>query len=497
MVGRLPLKLHASLNYRCNMYDVIIIGAGVNGAFVAHELAKYKLDVLVIEKENDVGNITSCANSAIIHSGYDPHPHTLKAKLNVLGNKMYDQICQDLDVEFSRIGSLTLASTDEEIAQIPSLMNRAKENKVEVQLLDQEQIRAMEPHVNPSVKTGLFAPSCGIINPFELVVALMEQSMENGVLLHLNEEVIHVKKENDFFVVKTNKQAYETKVVVNAAGLQSDEVHNWVFTQKEKVIPRKGEYFVLDHFAESYVKHVLFTIPTEKGKGVLVTPTTSDNYLIGPSSHFIDDKSDFATNNDKLEQVLESAKKLVENIPMSKLIREFAGLRAYHESNDFVIQQKEGFIDILGMQSPGLASAPATAVMVVDFIEKILQLKKKENYKPKRRPLYRLHQLLAEERNKLISQNPQFGNMVCRCEQVSEGEVVDAIHRLCGATTIKGVKKRVRPGAGKCQGGFCEPLILRILARELHKPLDDIKYDREESYILLTRTKGSDDNDEL
>lgn len=476
------------------MYDVIIIGAGVNGAFVARDLAKYQLKVLVLEKENDVGNVTSCANSAIVHSGYDPHPDTLKARLNVLGNSMYDEVCQDLDVEFSRIGSLTLAFNDEEVEQIPTLMNYAQRNGVFVKLLSAEEVLALEPNINKDVKKALFAPSAGIINPFELVVALMENAMENGVELHLNEEVVNVKKEKNLFQVQTPTNQYYSQIVINAAGLHADAINNWIMGKKESIQPRKGEYFVLDHFSESFVSHVLFSIPTNKGKGVLVTPTTSHNYLIGPSSNFIDEKDDFSTNHEVLEQVLSTAQKLVQNIPMAKLIREFAGLRAFHESNDFVINHQSGFINILGMQSPGLASAPATSQMVLDFIKEYLPLNEKVNYRPKRRPLYRLNQLSSEERNHLIAQNPLFGNMVCRCEQVSEGEVVDSIHRLCGATSVKGVKKRVRPGAGKCQGGFCEPLILKILARELKKPLNSICYDNDQSYILLKQTKGSDKN---
>ncbi|HNZ50235.1 MAG TPA: NAD(P)/FAD-dependent oxidoreductase, partial [Bacilli bacterium] len=479
------------------MYDVIIIGAGVNGAFIARDLAKYQLKILVIEKENDVGDVTSCANSAIIHSGYDPHPNTLKAKLNVLGNAMYDEICRDLDVEFSRLGSLTLAFSDEEAEQIPFLMERAQKNGVPVQLLNHDEILSMEPKINKQVKSALFAPSTGIINPFELVVALMENAMENGVELHLNEEVMKIIKEDNCYKIFSQCGEYSTKVVVNAAGLFADQINNMIMDSKETIIPRKGEYFVLDHFSEPFVSHVLFSIPTDQGKGVLVAPTTSQNYLIGPSSHFINEKDDFSTNQDILSQVLVSAQRMVNKIPMGKLIREFAGLRAFHVSNDFVINHQDGFINVLGMQSPGLASAPATSKMVMGFIKTYLPFVEKQNYKSKRRPLYRLNRLESEERNRLIKEHPSLGNIVCRCEQVSEGEVVDAIHRLCGATSIKGVKKRVRPGAGKCQGGFCEPLIMRILARELKQPLNKINYDNQKSYILLEKTKGGGQHDEL
>jgi glycerol-3-phosphate dehydrogenase len=474
------------------MYDCIIVGAGVNGTFIAHDLSKYNLKVLVIEAENDVGDVTSCANSAIVHSGYDPHFGTLKAKLNVRGNQMYDQICQDLDVEFERIGSLTLAFTDEEAQAIGHLVANAKQNGVEVSVLDPEEILRFEPLVAKNVKKAILAPSAGIINPFELCVALMENAMDNGVELHLNEKVTGINKTSGSFSVVTDKSTYQTKTVVNAAGLYADEINNFVSERKTQIIPRKGEYFVLDHFSEPFISHVLFTIPTDKGKGVLITPTTSHNYMFGPSSDFIADKNDLSTNKEVLDRVLTTAVKMVENIPMSRVIREFAGLRAYHESDDFVINEKDGFINVLGMQSPGLASAPATAELVLELISRTLTMDPKPNYNPKRRPLYRLNQRTPEERNAIIAKDSRFGNMVCRCEKVSEGEVVDAIHRNCGATSVKGVKKRLRPGSGKCQGGFCEPLIMGILARELKKEIKDLRYDSSGAYILLEKTKGSD-----
>lgn len=470
------------------MYDVIIVGAGVNGCFIARNLSKYKLKVLVLEKNNDVGNETSAANSAIIHSGYDPLPNTLKAKLNVLGNKMYDEVCRDLDVEFSRIGSLTIATNDEEIKVLEELVQRAKDNNVDVEVLDKEEVLKIEPFVTKKVKKALFAKTAGIINPFELCEGLMENAMDNGVELKLNSEVINITKVKDCYQVITTSNTYQTKIVVNAAGVFADKINNYV-NEPTHITPRKGEYFVFDHFSKPYVNHVLFAIPSSLGKGTLVTPTTDYNYLMGPSSDFTDDKVDVSTNKDLLDKVLENAKRLVDYIPSEQIIRQFAGLRAYHESDDFVINENDYFINVLGMQSPGLASAPATAQMVIDLISKLIPLVENPNFNPKRRPLFRLKRKTIAERQQLFRDNPSLGNIVCRCEQVSEGEVVDAIRRNCGATTIKGVKKRVRPGAGKCQGGFCEPHIMKILARELNSDLKDIKYDGINTYILLKETK--------
>src|SRR5690554_6872878 len=468
------------------MCDVIIIGCGVNGAFISRYLYQYSLDVLVIEKNSDVGDETSCANSAIIHSGYDPIPSTLKAKLNVKGNQMYDKVCEELDVEFDRIGSLTIATNSHEIKVLEKLQIRAKEYNVEVRLINKEELHQIEPNITKDALMALYAPSAGIINPFELVIALMENAVDNGVKLRLNEEVVDIKRNDNVFAVITNKGKYYTKVVVNAAGLYADKINNLVNEEKFELVPRKGEYFVLDHFKPDFVKHVLFSIPTDKGKGVLITPTTSNNYLIGPSSEFVEEKDDLSTNKEVLDNVLVQAKKLVSHIPTNKIIREFAGLRAYHESNDFIINDINGFINVLGIQSPGLASAPAIAEEVIKLIGNNLELVKKDNYNPRRRKPHRLSSMTMEERNELIKNDPSFGNIICRCEQVSEGEIIDSIRRSCGATTIKGVKKRARPGAGKCQGGFCEPLVMKILARELNVDMQWMCWLKVLFYIVAT-----------
>ena len=474
------------------MYDVIIVGAGVIGASVARELAKYNLKTLVLEKNSDVGDETSSANSAIVHSGYDPHPGSLKAELNVLGNEMFEKLCEELDVEFDRIGSLTVATNLEEADYLSKLYQNALENGVEVEMVCCGKLHEMEPFITKKAIKALYAKTAGIVNPFELVVALMENAIDNGVELHLDEEVIGIFNADNLYTVKTKLSEYQTKVVVNCAGLNSDVINNYVSKQKETIKPRKGEYYVLDHFVGDYVKHTLFSVPSSKGKGVLVSPTTHGNYLIGPSSEFVGEKDDKATDSMTLKEVINQAYRLVDVIPMQHVIRQFSGLRAYHESNDFVINSpKFGFINLLGIQSPGLASSPAIALKAADMIKECFdKVIENPNFNPRRRPLYRLNKMSIEQRNQLISKDPRFGQMVCRCEKVSLGEVVDCIHRSCGARTIKGVKKRVRPGFGKCQGGFCEPLIMKILADELGKNQLDIKYSNPNSYILLRDSKG-------
>lgn len=471
------------------MYDVIIIGAGVIGASVARELAKYKAKVLVLDKENDVGNVTSMANSAIVHSGYDPKPGTNKAKYNVEGNSMYDLLSRELDFEFKRIGSLTCATNEEEMEVINSYVSRAKENGVEIKILDREETRRIEPYVSDDVVGSLYAPTAGIVNPFELCVALCENAMDNGVELLLNEEVVNIDKLTDKYVVKTKKREYEAKVVVNAAGLQSDVISKLVGIDHFDIKPRKGEYFVLDHFEKPFVSHVIFPVPTEKGKGILLTPTTHGNYLVGPSSEFVDDKEDFSTDKPTLDNVRRNASKLVKDIPFNYIIRQFSGLRASGSTHDFVIEEVDGFVNLGGIESPGLASSPAIAKEAVRLINNVLKLEVNESFNPFRRKVIRLNKMSKEERNDLIRNNPSFGHIICRCEGISEGEVVDCIRRNAGARTIKGVKKRCRPGFGKCQGGFCEPLVVEILARELNLNPLNVRYDSIDSYILQSETK--------
>ena len=429
------------------------------------------------------------ANSAIVHSGYDPKPGTNKAKYNVEGNSMYDLLTKELDVEFKRIGSLTCATNDEEMEIIKGFVSRAKDNGVEVKILDKEETRKIEPYVNDEVIGALYAPSAGIINPFELTVALCENAIDNGVELILNEEVIGIHKLNNKYIVKTRTSNYEAKVVVNAAGLYSDKIAKLVNLDYFDIKPRKGEYFVLDHFEKPFVSHVIFPVPSEKGKGILVTPTTHNNYLLGPSSEFVDEKTDLSTDKLTLDNVKKNATKLVRDIPFNYIIRQFSGLRATGSTHDFVIDEHDGFINLGGIESPGLASAPAIAKETVRLVNSVLNLEKNNDFNPFRRKVVRLKQMSVEERNELIRNDPSFGHIVCRCEGVSEGEVIDCIRRNAGARTIKGVKKRCRPGFGKCQGGFCEPLIMEILSRELNLDPLKVRYDSKESYILQSETK--------
>lgn len=479
------------------MNDIIIIGAGVIGANIARRLSKYDLKILVLEKNNDVGDGASSANSAIVHSGYDPLPGTLKAKLNVLGNRMFDEICGDLDVKFRRIGSITLANTSEEVAILNELVERAKLNNVFVEVLNRAELKKIEPNITDQVVQGLLAPTAGIVNPFEFTVALMENAMDNGVGLILNQEVVGIKRKADSFLVETSDNVYETKVVINASGIYADKINEMVNPQTFSIRPRRGEYFVLDHFDNNFVKHTLFNVPTSKGKGVVITPTTSYNYLIGPSSNEIEEREDVSTTHDVLNEVKEKSHRLVDQIPFNKVITTFSGIRAVANTDDFIIEETSpNFINVAGIQSPGLASSPAIALMVEEIIQKTaIKLNLKANYQPKRRPVVRLNDLTIPEKQQKIKENKLYGHIICRCEKISEAEVIDCINRNCGATTIKGVKKRVRPGFGLCQGGFCEPLVLDILTKTLKKEPTEITYGKKGSYILLKETKGEEDEE--
>ncbi len=475
------------------MRDIIIIGAGVVGSFLARELSKYKLDVLVLEKENDVGNVTSMANSAIVHSGYDPETGTNKAKFNVLGNAMFDKIADELDVHFGRIGSLTLAFNDEEYEELKKLILRSKANGVEAKLLSKEDTLKMEPNINPNVLGALLAPSAGIVNPFTLTAHAMENALDNGVCLHLNEEVLNIAHQGDEYLVTTNIDSYHCKYLINAAGLSSD-LFNKMLSDNEFVIkPRKGEYFVLDHYAPGLVRHVIFRVPTAKGKGVLVSPTTSGNYIVGPSSEEIIDRDDFDTDSETLNNVKKSALEMIPSIPFREVIRVFSGLRATPSTHDFVIKESDinpGYFIVGGIESPGLVSSPAIAKYVVEeLLAKHIKLVNKENYNPRVKKYIMPKALSIEEKNKLVIQNKDYGVIVCNCEQVTLGEIKDVLSRSLPCRSLKAIKKRTRAGFGKCQSGFCQSKLLMLLSDYYHIDISKVLYDNEGSYIVKEETK--------
>ena len=471
------------------MFDITIIGAGITGSLIAHSLSKLDLKVLVLEKENDVAEGATGANSAMVHSGHDPKPGTLKCKYNLLGNRMYPDLCKELQVSYVPIGAYVAAGGEEEEEKLDTLIAQCEERHIPYEVLSGDEARETEPNLSDRISKVLSLPTTGIITPWEVTIAAMEEAMLNGVELKLDYEVKKIEKADDHFVINDE---IETKVIVNCAGAHCDEITEMLRPSPYHTEARKGEYFVLDHLDGKFVSHVIYPAPSAKGKGVLAVPTVHGNVLLGPNSEFCEDVEDDSTG-EGLDFVRSEITKTVKNIPYHKMIHTFAGLRPHIDLKDFYIQeddQIENFIHVAGIESPGLSAAPAIAKDVVEGIlmPKFIECKVKENY-VRRKPFIDLSKMSDEQVNELIAKDPDFGKLICRCEKVSKGQIKDVINRRCGATTVKGVKMRCRPGMGRCQGGFCEPEVVKILAEELHKETKDILLDKDGSNILVAQAK--------
>lgn len=476
------------------MYDIAVIGAGVIGTFIARELSRYKLNIVLIEKDNDVSNGTTKANSGIIHAGYDAIPGTMKAKLNALGNPMFDKICEELDVPLKRIGSLVIASSKEEMKTIRELYQRGLANGIpDIEIIDKNKVKELEPNINDNVVGALHSKTCKIVGPFELAIALAENAVENGTELLLNSMVTTIEKIDEGYRIHINDKSLDTKYIINCAGVYADEINNMVASQSFKIIPRRGQYFILDKSAGKLINSVIFQCPTKFGKGVLVTQTVHGNLLVGPDAEDIDDKEDNQTTAQRLELLKNESRKTSEMIPFNKVITSFSGLRASGNTGDFIIEESKeakNFINVAAIESPGLSASPAIAEYVIQIIKKLSGgLEKKEDFNPRRRKVIRFMELSDNEKVQLIKKDSRYGRIVCRCENITEGEIIDAIHRKCGAFTVDGVKRRCRPGMGRCQGGFCGPRVVEILARELKKKPEDIVKESKKSYILTEKTK--------
>lgn len=477
------------------MYDIAIIGAGITGSAIARELSKYNLNTVVLEKGVEVCQGTTKANSAIVHGGFDAKVGSLKAKLNVRGNELYPQLCKELNVEFKQNGSLVLAFNEEDEKHIQDLYNRGLKNKARgLKILTKEEVLEIEPNVNKDVISALLCESAGIVCPFNLNVALMENAIENGTKLNLQAEVIGIEKNVETFKIKlSNGEEVNTKYVINAAGVYSDKINNMVDGDEYYIIPRKGEYKVLDKSEGKLVNHTLFQCPTERGKGVLVTQTVHGNLLVGPNATVVEDKEDVTTSRSGIDEIVHDSKKSVECIDFRKTITSFSGLRATANTQDFMIyasKVSKNFINVGGIESPGLASAPGIAEYVVEIlIKEGLELNAKPTFNPFRKKDKPFSHMNNEERKELIAKDDNYKKIICRCESVTEGEIIDSIRRPCGARTVDGVKRRVRPGMGRCQGGFCGPKVIEILARELNVSVEDILKDYDNSYMVVGKVK--------
>lgn len=476
------------------MYDVAVIGAGIIGCSIARVLSRYKVNAVLIEKEPDVADCTTKANSAIVHAGYDAKPGSLKAKFNVLGNPMYDKLCEELDVPFKRVGSLVLAFNDEDMETINKLYVQGTINGVSgMEILSRERVLEMEPRISRDAVGALYAATCGIVGPWELAIAQAENAADNGVEVLLNSEVMDIRKQDEGYRIYTSDRTIDSRYVINCAGLHADSINNMVAAESFRISPRRGEYNIFDKSVGDLVKTVVFPCPSKLGKGILVSPTAHGNLLIGPNAEDLHDKEAFDTTATGLQFIREGAERSVPNLPYNAIITSFSGLRSRCERDDFIIEESpeaKGFINVAGIESPGLTSAPAIAEYVAELLMGICGgLEEKEDYNPRRRRMVRFSQLPEAERKELTEKDPRYGRVICRCETVTEGEIVDAIHRNVGATTVDGVKRRVRPGSGRCQGGFCGPRVMEILARELKLDIKDVVKDKKGSYILSRPTK--------
>lgn len=475
------------------MYDVCIIGAGVTGCAIARELSRYQVNACVIEKCEDVCCGTSKANSAIVHAGFDAAEGSLMAKMNVEGNRMMDQLSKELDFPFRRNGSLVVCMEQEDLPGLQALYERGRKNGVkELRILSGEEVHEMEPNLSDKVVGALYAPTGGIVCPFHMTIALAENANVNGVEFQFDTEVKEIQKADGFYRIGTDRGMIESRYVVNAAGVYADVIHNMVSEKKIKITPRRGDYCLLDRSVGTYVSRTIFPLPTKLGKGVLVSPTIHGNLIVGPTAIDIEDKEGTNTTREGLDDLIAKAGATVKDLPIRQVITSFSGLRAHEAGHEFIIGEIEDakqFIDAAGIESPGLSSAPAIGVMVADILRDRMGLEKKENFIAVRKGILNPASLSMEERNKLIKANPAYGTIICRCESVTEGEIVDAIHRPIGARSLDGVKRRTRAGMGRCQSGFCSPRTMEILERELKMRMEDITKSGGSSNIVTGRTK--------
>ena len=470
--------------------DIVIIGAGAVGSALARELSKYRLKVIVVEKNEDLGGDSSKSNSAIIHTGYDAKPGTLESQLVVAANPMYDQIAADLDVPFKRIGALLPAFTQEQFEQLPALKHKAMMNRVyDVEYKTGKQLLQMEPNLNPEVKGGLYIPRESIIDPFLLCIGLAENAADNGVEFMLGTKCTGIKvEEGAVTTVETTAGNIATKYVVNAAGLYCDEVAGYVGKADYYVTPRKGQFYILDKNTSCKVGMIILPIPTKITKGKLMCPTIHGNMLVGPTAEDLLDKTDKSTNTAGLESIAADVRKMIPNVNLRDTITQYSGLRAQRNPeglNIDVYDDLKGYVNLSGVRSTGLTGSVAIAKYVVDLmIEGGMKAEFKTDFNPIRHGTPRFAELSNEERAALIAKDPRYGNIVCRCETVTEGQICDAIHRTLGARSVDGVKRRLRAGMGRCQGGFCSPRVIEILARELGVSAEEIRKNEPGSEML-------------
>lgn len=474
------------------MYDVAIIGAGVVGGMIARTLSAYDLKICILEKANDVATGATKANSAIVHAGFDAKEGSLKAKLNVLGSKMMKQVTDELGVKYKNNGSLVIGFNDEDRTTIQELLKRGTKNGVEgIKILEKEELKKLEPNISDSVICALYAPTGAIVCPYELTIAAIGNAMDNGAELRTNFEVIGINEVDGAYEIASKGETIKTKYVINAAGVNSDSIARMAGDDSFTITPRKGEYILLDKECGGIVSHTIFRTPSKMGKGILVSPTVDGNLLTGPTSVDIEDKEDNSTSSEGFAHIIKEANENVSNIPYNKTITSFCGLRATGSTGDFIINSpKNGFINVAGIESPGLSASPAIAIMVRDILlEQGVVLKEKESYNPIRKPMHAFREATIEEKNQIIKNDKTFGRIICRCEGVTEGEILQSIRTNPRPSDLDGVKRRTRAQMGRCQGGFCSPYIIKLLAEELKIPCEQITKNGKGSELITGKTK--------
>ena len=471
--------------------DVVVIGGGIVGTAILRELSKYDLRCLLVEKEPDVAVGTTKANSAICHAGFDAPTGTWKQKTNVRGNALYHQLQEEMDLDIKWTGSLVVATNDEEIKHLQVLLERGRANGVSgLEILSREEVLAKEPNL-VTAKAALWAPTAGVMWPFGCAVAFAQCAVQNGAQVICDCAVTgFVKEDGAVTVVNTTKGAIRTKVVINAAGVYAEEIAKLAGDDSFTITPRKGEYILFDKMAApSLVYGAIFPCPNEKSKGIMICTTTHGNTFIGPNANEQASKEDTSVTPDGMNEVIAGARKLIPNLPMGASITEFAGLRAVSSTGDFILGASgvPGFINAAGIQSPGLAAAPAIAEVVAEAVSREMYLRKKTGWNGRLPKKPAFNRMTASEKQKMIEKNRLYGRVICRCETVTEGEIVDAIHQPVGARTVDGVKRRTRAGMGRCQGGFCGPRVTQILARELGIPVEKVLKERQGSELFYKK----------
>ena len=474
------------------MFDIAIIGAGVIGGMIARTLAAYRLNICILEKSHDVATGASAANSGIVHAGFDAKEGTLKAKLNVRGSVLMPTVCQELGVKYRNNGSLVIGFNEEDRAALQELYARGIQNGVKgLELLGAEELRRLEPNISRDATCALHAPTGGIVCPYELTIASVGNAMDNGAELFLDSEVTAIENRGDYFVLTAGGKTVEAKYIVNAAGVYSDAITGMIGDHSFTVHPRRGEYVLLDKECGAIVSHTIFRTPSKMGKGILVSPTVDGNLLTGPTSMDIEDKEDKSTTPEGLARVIREAQTSVEGIPFGKTITSFCGLRAVGNSGDFIINMPvPRFVNCAGIESPGLSSAPAIAEYVLHLLfQNGLSAEKNPSYRPTRPAAHAFREASIEEKNAIIAKDPAFGRIVCRCETVTEGEILAALRQNPKPRDLDGIKRRTRAQMGRCQGGFCSPTIVELLSRELGIPYEQVTKFGGNSYLNIGKTK--------